>query len=156
MIRYLYKQINISRVFGMRRHVNFTANLLHLDETSFEKEDCPAGFVEVYLVVPHLGRPARKGDFQGLMGRIKRLASELHRVPVFLSKDTALDYARFLDDNHGILRSFVPDSAIEGRSQELGLKKGFINHCHIHGCFITRGEQHLYLKNPEFQLPLCA
>ena len=108
------------------------------------------------IVSPHLGRRARKGDFHGLMSRLKRVGSELHRIPIFFSKDHALDHSRFLDDNHGILRGFVPDSAIEGRSQELGLKKDFINHCHIHGCFIVSGDKHLYLKNPDFQLPLCA
>ena len=157
MLRNLYKQISVPfALFGLRRNTSPSTTQLQVDENSIDDVECLDGYMEVFLVVPHLGRRVRGGDVRALAGKLKRFVAELDNPTVFLSKVQALDHARFLHENHGILRAFVPDYVIEGRSQELGLKKGSINHCHIHGCFTKQDERYLYLKNPDFSLPVCA
>lgn len=106
--------------------------------------------VEVLLFYPKLGKSEKKGDFSNFFTRLNTLEKECREPIVFLDLKTALQYSRFMDSDHAILKAYVPHAAIEGRSHGLTLKKGIINKKQIHGCFPGHARGALYVENPHF------
>ncbi len=106
--------------------------------------------LEVYLLYHKLDKPERKGNFNQFFSRLDNIDSELSDNIVFLDLTTVMQYSRFIDANHAILKASVPHAAIEGRSQGLTLRKGFVKKSHIHGCFPGWSKGMLFIQNPYF------
>lgn len=110
-------------------------------------------YIEAYLFCPCLNRREIKGDVayifeQGLYDLDARIAEQ----PIFLTQQNAFQYSRFMGNDHMILKAYVPEAAIQGRSQQLIIKKGFINKHHVQGCFLPGGKEKVYHANPYFEL----
>lgn len=106
--------------------------------------------VETYFIYTKLGRAEQKGNFSNFFTKLTNLDEHLMNDLVFLNKQSALQYGRFVQRNHVILKAYVPHVAIEGRIDGLCLKKGFVKASHIHGCFPVPGKSTVYVKNPYF------
>ncbi len=106
--------------------------------------------VETYLFYSKLTKTEQKGDFSRFFDRLIDIEGNLADCMVFLNQKSALQYSRFVQNNHVVLKAYVPDIAIEGRSQGLTLKKGFVTKAHIHGCFPLPAKNLFYVENPHF------
>lgn len=115
-----------------------------------EKNSTPNLPVETYLFYSKLGKSEQKGDFSRFFDRLVEIENNLADCMVFLNQKSALQYSRFVQNNHVVLKAYVPDRAIEGRSQGLSLKKGFVTKSHIHGCFPLPAKNVFYIENPHF------
>lgn len=106
--------------------------------------------VETYLFYSNLGKAEQKGDFSRFFDRLSEIENHLADCMVFLNQKSALQYSKFIQNTHVVLKAYVPDMAIEGRSQGLSLKKGVVTRAHIHGCFPLPAKNVFYIENPHF------
>lgn len=106
--------------------------------------------VEAYLFYSKLEKAEQKGDFSRFFEHLSDIENNLADCMVFLNQKSALQYSCFVQNTHVVLKAYVPDAAIEGRTQGLSLKKGFITKAHIHGCFPLPAKEPFYIENPHF------
>lgn len=106
--------------------------------------------IETYLFYPKLSKAEQKGDFSRFFDRLKDLDQYLADISIFLNKHHAIQHGQFFQDNHVVLKAFVPHTAIQGKSHGLTLKKGVVTKAHIHGCFPNVKKEASYIKNPHF------
>lgn len=113
---------------------------------------CSKQYLEVYLFYPLLnGRRERRGDFKNFFEQgLNDIDEAISGQPVFLDQSHALWYSRYMGEGHGILKAYVAEHAIEGRSQELWLKSGFLTKELIHGCYPGWAKGNQYVPNPVF------
>ncbi len=71
---------------------------------------------------------------------------------IFLNQQTALQYGRFMDEHHVILKVYVPESTIQGNGQVLTLKPGVLQLDRIQGCFPGWQKEPTYFANPSFNV----
>jgi len=106
--------------------------------------------IETYLFYPKLNRAEQKGNFSNFFDRLTNIDQHLENCLLFLNKQNALQYSKFSQTNHVVLKAYVPHTAIQGKIQGLSLKKGVISKTHIHGCFPNFPKGNQYLENPHF------
>jgi hypothetical protein len=107
--------------------------------------------IETFLFCPKLGIK-KQGDTTHFFSNLLNLDDQLAECVVFLNLPNALQYSRFMNREHVVLRAFIEHAAIEGRSHGLVLKKGFLTKHHIHGCFPGWAKGEVYMENPIFGL----
>jgi len=107
-------------------------------------------YLEVFLFCSALKHPKKAADFARFFTNLNDLDSQLADGLVFLNLPAALQYSRFMNTNHVIFRAYVHQLAIEGHSNGLGLKRGFLLKEHLHGCFPGWAKGELYVTNPYF------
>lgn len=120
------------------------------NKTKKQKNSITSLPVETYLFYSKLGKAEQKGDFSRFFERLADIENNLADCMVFLSQKSALQYSDFIQNTHVVLKAYVPDVAIEGRTQGLSLKKGFVTKEHIHGCFPLPRKTVFYIENPHF------
>lgn len=110
-----------------------------------------AKLLEVYLFYPCIdGRRERRGDFRNFFRKLINIDAVLSGQPIFLERQLALRYSKFMGDSHSILKAYVAERAIESSGQSLALKKGFLTKESIHGCYPGWAPD-AYFINPEFR-----
>ncbi len=120
------------------------------NKTKKEKSSIANLPVETYLFYSKLGKAEQKGDYSRFFEHLADIENNLADCMVFLNQKSALQYSRFVQNTHVVLKAYVPDIAIEGRTQGLSLKKGFVTKAHIHGCFPLPTKELFYVENPHF------
>lgn len=70
--------------------------------------------------------------------------------PVFFSIENAIQYGRFMSNNYFVLKAYVPETAIVGKSQALYLKNNSLTKLQVHGCYPDWGRGKIYYRNPNF------
>jgi len=105
---------------------------------------------EVYIFYHNLSKPEKKGDFDEFFAKLDDVKETFENGIIFLETDSVWQYSRFMDTNHAVIKAYVPEHAIEGRSYGLTLKKGFLAKEKIHGCFPGWARGLIYVKNPFF------
>lgn len=120
--------------------------------TTHNNQKIKSNPIEIYMFYPKLGRLERKGNFNYFFTNLDNIDDQLDDCIVFLNLQTALQYSRFMNTKHVMLKAYVPESAINGQGHGLTLKKGFLNKNQIEGCFPGWAKGMLYLENPEFAL----
>ncbi len=106
-----------------------------------------ARFVAVYLCYPDFTKSTMK---QICRKNYRQLEQQLTTHPIFLNKKHAMQYSRFMGNNHSILKLFVPESAIVADGVTFCLKHGFVSTTNIHGYFPNFGQDDDYCANPLF------
>lgn len=109
--------------------------------------------LEIYLPYFQLGKQEKKGNFTHFfekMDNINKYLSENSDCLIFLELDSALQYSRFINESHVILKVYVRESAIQGSSFGLTLKKSGLNKRQIQGCYPDWAKGLLFLENPVF------
>lgn len=107
-------------------------------------------YVEVFLLYPMLV-DKRKFDIKNFFhSEFNDLDKRLAGQPVFLSQEIASQYNRFTGNHHCILKVYVLDAAIEGRSHGLVLRKGYMARPNIYDCMVMTGHGMQRWLNPEF------
>ena len=115
-----------------------------------------ATHLEVYLFYHKISKTEKKGNFDDFFAKLDQLDEDLSDSIIFLEPDSAWQYSRFIDTSHAVLKMYLPQTAIEGRSHGLTLKKGFATKAHVHGCFPGWAKGLIYVKNPHFDEDLTA
>ncbi len=105
------------------------------------------GCIPVYVVYPKFNQLEFKRFFSS---KSISLDVELANHPLFLDLKNATDYCRFLPDSHGLVKLYVPPSAVIGCGRNLRLKPACITNTHIHG-FMPGHASDFYVKNPYFE-----
>ena len=113
--------------------------------------DAPASAREIYFFYHSLDKHEKKGNFKEFFNKLDDLDRALANHTIFMELDSVLQYSRFLDANHAVLKAYVPQTAIEGRSDGLVLKKGALKKNNIHGCYPGWAKGSLYIQNPHFE-----
>ena len=106
--------------------------------------------LEAYLFYRKIGKTEKKGNFDEFFAKLNQLDEDLADAIIFLEPDSAWQYSRFIDTSHAILKIYLPQVAIEGRSHGLTLKKGFLTKTHVHGCYPGWAKGLIYIRNPYF------
>ncbi|MBY0545487.1 MAG: hypothetical protein K2Q14_08085 [Gammaproteobacteria bacterium] len=88
--------------------------------------------------------------------QINYIIKHICQKPVFLDKENALGYMRFVGIARCILHVYVPESAIEGQFDGLSIKEDSLDANQIHGCFLYYGKTKEYLANPGFDHNLLS
>lgn len=70
--------------------------------------------------------------------------------PVFINIDSAVQYGRFISNHYMILKAYVPETAIVGKSQALYLRKNSVSKKHVHGCYPGWAKGQIYYRNPNY------
>ncbi len=104
-------------------------------------------FVAVYLCYPDLHKATRQELFRKSDHRFEQ---QLTMHPIFLNKTHAVQYCRFMGNNHSILKLFVPESAIVADEVTFSLKHGVVSSNNIHGYFPNFEQADDYCVNPWF------
>lgn len=104
--------------------------------------------LEVILFLPKLVKKRKK--MEDIHQILDELIHEKHLTEsvVFLQLEKALQYSRFMQNNHLLVRAFLPHHAIEGHTHGLTIKKGILTKKHIHGFY--PGKNSSYIENPAF------
>lgn len=123
--------------------------MIHQDNKKHISE-AAATHLEAYLFYHKISKTEKKGNFDEFFAKLNQLDEDLADSIIFLEPDSAWQYSRFIDTSHAILKILLPQTAIEGRSHGLTLKKGFLTKAHVHGCFPGWAKGLLYIKNPYF------
>lgn len=116
----------------------------------------PPFYLEVFLFYPKVKCPKRAINFARFFEELDELDSHLAESTVFLNQASALQYSRFMSIQHVIFRAYVEQVAIEGHTNGLGVRAGFLNKQHIHGCFPDWAKGELYIENPYFDEKLAT
>lgn len=106
--------------------------------------------MEVYVLYSELTKREKRDLRQFFLFGLDDIDSHLAENPVFLNKEGALHYYRFIGNCSAILRAYVPEMAVEGCSHGLSLRKGFITKGHIHSCLIHYCKEIHCYENPDF------
>lgn len=109
--------------------------------------------IEIYLLYFQLGKIEKKGNFTRFfekMDSINKYLSENPDCLIFLDLDSALQYSRFMNEYHVILKAYVRETAVQGSNFGLTLKKNSLNKRQIHGCYPDWAKGLLFLENPDF------
>lgn len=114
-----------------------------------------AEHLEVYLFYQKIDKAQKKSNFEQFFSNLDRIDHDLGEPILFLEADSALQYSRFTDNSHALLKAYVPQIAIEGRSNGLALKKGFLKKAHVHGFFPGWEKGMVYVENPFFDFELA-
>lgn len=113
-------------------------------------------YIELYLICD-VGQKVTSSRAKLLFNtEIDHIIQHACQKPVFLDKENALGYMRFVGIARGILRVYVPESAVEGYFEGLSLKDGYLSDKQIHGCFLNYGKNKEYLANPKFNQDLLS
>jgi hypothetical protein len=111
--------------------------------------------VLAYLYLHPLEKREKKAGLSHLFAKgFEHLDQRIAGQPIFLNEQSALQYSRFMAQDHAILKAYVPEYLIEGHSQSLTLKPGVIQKRHIHGVFPTWDKGRHYIENPYFDARL--
>ena len=105
---------------------------------------------EVYFFYQNLNKHEKKGNFDDFFSKLDQIKENFENNIIFLESDSVWQYSRFIDTNHVVIKAYVPETAIEGRSYGLTLKKGFLSKTNVHGCFPGWTKGLIYVKNPHF------
>jgi hypothetical protein len=107
--------------------------------------------VEAFLFCPKITPPQKTDDAEHFFHHIdQHLGNKLDECAIFFNLPSALQYSRFMSDDHVVLRAFVAHTAVEGLGHTLGIKKGAVTKRHIHGCFPGWAKGQVYMENPVF------
>lgn len=121
-----------------------------LKKTSNKRNTNQAAHIETFLFCPKLGNPKKQNDPDHFFSNLTDLDERLGECVVFFSLPSALQYSRFMNTDHAVLRAYVKHTAIEGHGHGLKLKKGHVTKHHIHGCFPGWAKGSVYMENPVF------
>jgi hypothetical protein len=73
--------------------------------------------------------------------------------PIFLEQRDAIGYCRSMGDNHGILKVYISEQAIQGIDQQtLVMNTNYLSKELIHSCHFVWRKNNNYLLNPNFKL----
>lgn len=108
--------------------------------------------IAVYVFCPNLDvREAKRPTEYLFKEGVPDLQQRISDQPIFLDVDSALQYARFMGENHVVLKAYVDESAVAGHSHhKLIIRENSINHDQIHGCYISAHDSNAYHENPHF------
>lgn len=109
-----------------------------------------ANHIETFLFCPKAGQLKKTTDPDHFFSNLDDLQDNLHECVVFFNLPSAMQYSRFMSNDHVVLRAFVKHTAVEGFENKLGIKKGSLTRHHIHGCFPGWGKGEVYVENPDF------
>lgn len=115
-----------------------------------EKTNSPLSntrFLAVYLCYPDLNKATLRELFRKSYSQLEQ---QLTMHPIFLNITHAVQYSRFMGNNHSILKLFVPESAIVADEVTFSLKHGVVSSNHIHGYFPNFEQNDDYCENPWF------
>lgn len=111
-----------------------------------------AKHIETFLFCPKVGQTIKAIPPEHLFDNFDELQDKLNECVVFFNLPSALQYCRFMNNDHVVLRAFVEHTAVEGFENKLGIKKGALTKNHIHGCFPGWAKNSVYVENPDFSL----
>ncbi len=110
--------------------------------------------IEVILFCPDLIQKRKKAEeLVDLFDEINVEGIAAQSV-LFLKLESALQYSRFMQNSHGLLRAFIPHHAIEGHTHGLAIKRGTLAKTHIHGVYPGDKKGSIYIENPHFAVQL--
>ena len=107
-------------------------------------------YVDVYLLYPNLSKLEKQGNFTYFFANLMDIDKQLLDCMVFLNLNQALQYSRFFNSNHVILKAYVVEESIASHGHDLTLKQGYLTKEQIHGCFPGWAKGLMYLENHEF------
>jgi hypothetical protein len=110
----------------------------------------PASHIEAFLFCPKIAHPKKTEANEHFVSQLNEIEKKLTDCVVFFNLPSALQYSRFMNHEHVVLRAFVEHTAVEGLGHGLGIKKGAVTKHHIHGCFPGWAKGKLYIENPAF------
>ncbi len=119
-----------------------------------------ASHIEAFLFCSKITPPQKPDSHEFFAAQLTELEEKLADCVVFFNLPSALQYSRFMNHKHVVLRAFVEHTAVEGLGHKLGIKKGSVTKHHIHGYFPGGEKGKTYISNPAFdnnKLPtLCT
>ena len=133
----------LSRWASARMNHDFKREEVTPAECNIQHED----FCRVYVLFSSNDRADLEILFKA---KGKSLAFLLAGVPLFLDKKSAMDYARFMDENSVIVKLYTPESGIMSHAQSLTLRHRVISKVLVHGFYLYNGASFVYHQNPFF------
>lgn len=116
-----------------------------LDKTKSNK------VMPVYLFYPCKTKRQITKDVDKMLTKdIDTIITSCLSQPIFFSVDHAIQYGRFMSNNYFVLKAYVPETAIVGKSQALFLKNNSLTKLQVHGCYPDWGKGKIYYRNPNF------
>ncbi len=116
-----------------------------------EKAKSESNITAVYLFHPFKTKRQVNQDVEKIFTKeIDSIVASCLKQPVFFSIDNAIQYGRFMSGNYVVLKAYVHETAIEGKSQALYLKNNSVNKIQVHGCYPDWGKGKIYYRNPHF------
>ena len=106
--------------------------------------------LETFLFCPEISYPKKCSNHGPFFSQFQGIEDKSIHCVVFFNLTNALQYSRFIGQEHVVLRAFVHHTAVESLGHELGVKPGAINKHQIHGCFPSWGKGKVYIENPLF------
>lgn len=122
------------------------ASLKKQDKVKFS-----ANTLAVYLFHPFPTKRKINTDInQFFVKDLDSVIASTQSHPVFFNIDSAVQYGRFVSNHYVILKAYLPETAIVGKSQALYFKKNSVSKKHVHGCYPCWGKGQVYYRNPNY------
>ena len=122
--------------------------------SSLKKQDklkSSADTLAVYLFHPYAAkRKVNPNIDQFFAKELEGVIANSQGHPVFFNIDNAVQYGKFISNHYIILKAYVPETAIVGKSQALFLKNNALSKKHVHGCYPGWGKGQVYYRNPSY------
>lgn len=122
--------------------------------TSLKKQDkakSSTNTLAVYLFHPYLTKRKVTTDIDHFFSKeLDKVIANSQKHPIFFNIDSAVQYGRFISNHYIILKAYVPETAIVGKSQALYLKNNSVSKMQVHGCYPGWGKGQVYYRNPHY------
>lgn len=131
--------------------INMPGHARVVEEASNDANRRTSPIVLAYLYLDQIEKREKKTNLNFLFTKgMEHIDQRIAGHPIFLNEQNALQYSRFMTQDHVILRAYVPEYLIEGHSQSLTLKKGIVQRRHIQSALPAWDKKQRYVENPYF------
>ena len=116
-----------------------------------DKSKSNTNTLAVYLFQPCMTKRKITDDLDKFFTKdMDAIIASCLKQPVFLNIDSAIQYGRFISNHYVLIKAYVSETAIIGKSHALYLKNNSLNKAQIHGCYPSWVSGQVYFRNPRY------